>query len=182
LPFTATLFPHLKGLTGGSELLNELVASYDTRNSLQIPTNGGLIALFASASDRSLFSSASYPEFAADLSRYLSVNSRITLAGQLYAHYVPAAGETPFWTMSSLGGDGPGESSLLGLPISDQQTWRGGGAGRFIDNNLFSANLEGRMRVYELDLFNTHSIVELAPFVDLGRVFHNASGNPVYPS
>jgi hypothetical protein len=77
-----------------------------------------------------------------------------------------------------LGGDGPGESSLLGLPVSDQQTWRGGGAGRFIDNDLVLANLEVRTRVYERDLFNTHGIVELAPFVDLGRVFHDASSIP----
>jgi len=179
LPFIGDLFPNVKGINGGSELLNQLVASYDTRNSLQIPTLGGLIALFAGISDRSLFSSASYSEFAADLRHYLPIGSRITLAGQLYARYVPAGSETPFWAMSWLGGDGPGEGSLLGLPVSDQQTWRGGGAGRFIDNNLFLANLEMRARVYELDLFNTHGIVELAPFVDLGRVFHNASTIPL---
>jgi Omp85 superfamily domain len=178
LPFTGKLFPTLKGLDGGSELLNELVGSYHTRDSLQIPTNGGLIALSAGAADRSLLSSASYSEFAADLRRYLPIGKRITLAGQLYVRYVPAGAETPFWAMSWLGGDGPGESSLLGLPVSYEQTWRGGGAGRFIDNNLFLTNLEVRVRVYELDLFNTHGIAELAPFVDLGRVFHNVSTVP----
>lgn len=178
LPFSGELFPQLKGLDGGSELLNELVASYDTRNSLQIPTKGSLVALFAGVTNRSLLSSGSYSEFAADLRHFLRLNDRVTLAGQLYARYVPAGSETPFWAMSWLGGDGSGEGSLLGLPISDQQTWRGGGAGRFIDNNLFSANLEVRTRVYQLDLFNTHGIVELAPFVDLGRVFHKASGIP----
>jgi hypothetical protein len=179
LPSTGSLFPNLKGLDGGSELLNQLIASYDTRNSLEIPTEGGLIALFAGVSDRSLFSSASYSEFAADLRHFLPIGKRITLAGHLYARYVPAGNETPFWGMSWLGGDGPGESSLLGLPVINQQTWRGGGNGRYIDNNLFVANLEMRTRVYERDLFNTHGIAEVAPFVDLGRVFHSASTFPI---
>ena len=30
-----------------------------------------------------------------------------------------------------------------------------------------------RSRVWETDIFNTHGILELAPFFDVGRVFHN---------
>lgn len=179
LPYTGVLFPNLKGLNGGSELLNELVASYDTRNALEIPTQGGLIALFAGVSDRALFSSSSYSEFIGDFRRYLSITKRITLAGQLYARYLPAGNEAPFWAMSWLGGDGPGESSLLGLPVSDWQTFRGGGNGRYIDNNLFLANVEVRTRVFELELFRTRGILELTPFLDLGRVFHDPSTIPI---
>ena len=62
-----------------------------------------------------------------------------------------------------------GESSLL----FNQQTLRGYGAGRFVDNNLFDINVEMRSRVWETDIFNTHGILELAPFFDVGRVFHN---------
>ena len=54
-----------------------------------------------------------------------------------------------------------------------QQTLRGYGAGRFVDNNLFDVNVEMRSRVWETDIFNTHGILELAPFFDVGRVFHN---------
>jgi hypothetical protein len=178
LPFTGALFPKLKGLGGGSQLLNQLIVSYDTRNSLNVPTGGGLIALFAGATDRSLMSSGSYSSFAADFRRYFALNDRVTLAGQLYTRYTPAGNETPFWSMSWMGGDGPGESSLLALPVSDEQTWRGGGAGRFIDNNLALANFEVRTRIFEMDLFDTHGILELAPFVDVGRVYHYAAGDP----
>jgi hypothetical protein len=40
------------------------------------------------------------------------------------------------------------------------------------------ANLELRARVFELEVFKTHGFVELAPFVDLGRVFHKTLGVP----
>jgi len=178
LPYTGTDFPTLKGLNGGSEVMNQLVGSYDTRDSITVPTSGGLVALFAGVADRAFMSSSSYTTFAADLRHYFPLTPRITLAGQLYTRYVPAGNETPFWAMSWLGGDGPGESSLLDLPVSDEQTWRGAGAGRFIDNNMFDANLEVRTRVYERELFNTHGILELAPFVDIGRVYHNVSTVP----
>lgn len=180
LPYMGKLFPHVKGLNGGTEWLNEIIASYDTRDSLNIPTRGGLIALYAGAADRAVFSSSSYSEFVGDFRRFYRLNSRIVLAGQLYIRYVPAGNETPFWAMSWLGGDAPGESSLLGLPVNDAQTWRGGGAGRYIDNNMTLINFEMRTRVWDVDLFNTHASAEVAPFFDLGKVFHNASGDPFW--
>lgn len=178
LPYTRTLFPDLKGLNGGTEMLNQLVLSYDTRNSLTVPTSGGLLALFAGISDRAFLSSSSYTEFAGDFRHYLALGNRVTLAGRIYTRYVPAGNETPFWAMSWMGGDAPGESSLLGLPISDQQTWRGGGSGRYIDNDMFLCNVEVRTRIWSLEVFDTHAVVELAPFIDIGRVFHDPSQLP----
>jgi hypothetical protein len=84
---------------------------------------------------------------------------------------MPAGNEVPFWSLARLGGD---ESQLY-----DQETLRGYGAGRFIDNNLFVANLEVRTRVFETDLFGTHGIAEIAPFLETGRVFHNMTQNPL---
>ena len=73
--------------------------------------------------------------------------------------------------MSRLGG----QESLL----TDQETLRGYGAGRFIDNNLAVANVEVRTRVWDHDIFGTHGILELAPFFDIGRVAHNLDFNPL---
>ena len=50
----------------------------------------------------------------------------------------------PFWSQARLGGD----ESLL----TDQETLRGYGAGRYIDNNLFVMNLEMRTRVWDKDV------------------------------
>ena len=69
-----------------------------------------------------------------------------------------------------------GESVLFG-----QQTLRGYGAGRFVDNNLTDFNLEVRTRVYERTIMGTHGILELAPFIDAGKVFEYAYQDPIDP-
>jgi outer membrane protein assembly factor BamA len=179
IPSLGTLFPNVKGIQGGTVMLGRLMASYDTRDSLKVPTHGTLVSFFVGDADRALASSYSYSEYGFDARHYMPLNSRMTLAGNMYVRYVPAGNETPFWEMSWLGGDGSGQVSDLGIPLSDQVTWRGYGAGRYIDNNLESANVELRTRVYEADVFNTHGTLEVAPFIDLGRVYHDASNNPV---
>jgi hypothetical protein len=179
LPSLGTLFPNVKGIQGGSVMLGRLMATYDTRDSIKVPTRGTMVSFFAGDADRALGSSVSYSEYGFDARHYMPLNSRMTLAGNMYVRYVPAGNETPFWEMSWLGGDGSGQVSDFGIPISDQVTWRGYGAGRYVDNNLEAANLELRTRVYEADVFNTHGSLEVAPFLDLGRVYHYASENPV---
>jgi len=171
LPFIGTSFPTLKGLHGGSELMNRAIVSYDTRDSVDIPSSGGLAQLYAGVVDRRLGSSYSYTEFGAELKRFVRVGKRIVFAGRLYAQYIPAGKETPFFAMSRLGG----QESVLAY----QQTLRGYGAGRFVDNNLSVGNLEMRTRVFDATIFDTHGILELAPFVEAGKVFHTVRGNPV---
>ena len=178
LPFTGTEFPTLNGLQGGSVLRNRLFLLYDTRNSLNVPTSGGLISLFGGGAARAAFSSFSYAEFGGDIRRYVRLRKWLIVAGNIYTRYIPTR-NIPFWQMSELGGDGAGESSVLGLPLSNVQTWRGYGAGRFVDNNVLAFNLELRMRVYQRELFNTNGILELAPFMDLGRVFQYVDEMPL---
>lgn len=171
LPFIEVRFPGVKGIDGGTDFINRLMVSYDTRDSSDIPHSGGLARVFGSVSDRRFLSSVSYTQFGGEVRRYVPVSPRMTLAGHVYMQYAPAGNETPFWAMGRLGG----EESLL----TDQQTLRGYGAGRFVDNNLSVANLELRTRVYDLDVFDTHGILELAPFVEAGKVFHTVRDNPV---
>lgn len=171
LPFIGKLYPNLKGLDGGSDIANRLLISYDTRDSPDIPRRGDLLRLFGGVSDRQFLSSVSYTQLGGEVRHYVSFGSRVTLASHLFLQYTPAGNETPFWAMARLGG----EDSLL----TDQQTLRGYGAGRFVDNNLSLANVEVRTRVYERDIFDTHGIIELAPFLEAGRVFHDATDDPV---
>lgn len=77
---------------------------------------------------------------------------------------MPVGTRVPFWAMSRLGGD----RSLLGY----RQPLRSHGDGRFIDHNLFVANVKLRTRIFSLDIFTTRVTLELAPFVDVGRVWH----------
>lgn len=178
-PFIGKVFPTVKGINGGTEVRSRLFLNYDTRDSVSIPRHGGLLTLFAGTTDRAFLSSVSYNEFGGEIRHYFPINKRITIAAHLYTRYIPAGNETPFWAMSWLGGDGAGEGSLLSIPVSKEVTWRGFGAGRYIDNDIMAGNIEMRTRVYEADLFQTHGILELAPFLDAGQVFHSADDNPV---
>jgi hypothetical protein len=173
LPFIGTSFPFLKGLGGGSEMVTQLVASYDSRDSIDVPRRGGLYRAFYGVADRAFLSSYSYNQFGFEVRQYYPLTKRITLAGHIYSQYTPAGAETPFWAMSRLGGE---ESYLFG-----QQTLRGYGAGRYVDNNLTDFNLEVRTRVYERNIVGTHGILELAPFIDAGKVFAYADQNPITP-
>jgi hypothetical protein len=146
LPSIFVQFPNVKGLSGGTELLNQLQLSYDTRNSVDIPTNGGYDLIYASFANRSFGSSVSYSRFGVDLHHYFPVARKITLATHGYLQYMPSGNEAPFWAMGRLGG----ESSLL----YNEETLRGYGAGRFVDNDVFDVNAEMRIRVFDTDIFN----------------------------
>ena len=168
---TTQAYPHVKGINGGSEIYNEMRLTYDTRDSRDIPRHGGVALIYGGLSDRRFLSSSSYNRVGAELRHYWTVGKRVTIAGHSYLQYTPAGKETPFWAMARLGG----EDSL----VWEQETLRGYGAGRFVDDNLFVANFEFRTRVFETDLFNTHGILEIAPFAEAGRVFRGTSEDPV---
>jgi hypothetical protein len=171
IPQTLTLYPHAKGVGGGSELYGEVRATYDSRDSVDIPRRGTLAIIYTGTAQRAFFSSFSYNRFGVDLHHYWSLNPRMTLAAHGYIQYMPSGNEAPFWARGRLGG----EPSFL----YDQETLRGYGAGRFIDNNLSVANFELRTRIFELTVMNTRAVLELAPFFEAGRVFHDMSGDPI---
>ncbi|HXN86274.1 MAG TPA: BamA/TamA family outer membrane protein, partial [Candidatus Binataceae bacterium] len=148
IPQIFRLFPHQKGIDGGSEVPVQLSLTYDTRDSLEVPRSGGLATIYFGIADRAFLSSVSYTRFGGELRRYYAINDKVTLAGHVFVEYNPSGNETPFWSMARLGGQ---ESLLV-----DQETLRGFGTGRFIDNNLAVANGEVRTRVWDRDIFGTH--------------------------
>ncbi len=171
IPQTIDLYRNVKGINGGSEIYNEARATYDTRDSVDIPHSGGLIIAYYGLADRRFMSSVSYNRTGVDFHHYWTVFPRLTIATHAYLQYIPAGNETPFWAMARLGGD---ESQLY-----DQQTLRGYGVGRWVDNNLSVGNVEFRTKVYEADLFGTHGVAQVAPFLEAGRVFHSPSTDPL---
>jgi hypothetical protein len=171
IPQTTAFYPRVKGVGGGSEVWVEARATYDTRDSVDLPRNGTLAVVYGGTAQRALLSSFSYNRFGVDLHHYWSLTSRLTFVAHGYIQYMPSGNEAPFWARGRLGGE---ESMLY-----DQQTLRGYGSDRYNDNNLSVANFELRTRVFELNIMNTPGILELAPFVEAGRVFHDMSGDPI---
>jgi outer membrane protein assembly factor BamA len=112
-----------------------------------------------------------YTEAGVDGRGYWPVAKATILAAHLGLRYLPSAHDVPFWALSSLGG---GESDTGG-----QGALRGYGAGRFYDRNSFSTTVELRRTVMSFDAASTHVDVELAPFVDVGRVFSRSSTSPL---
>lgn len=171
LPATNLAFPDLPGLGAQHEVLSRLFLAYDTRDSISLPTTGSQVVLSAGLADRSFLSSASYWTASLNARHYEPIDERRTLAGHVAMRYMPSGSSAPFWALSSLGGD----RSI----IAEEQPLRGFGEGRFVDRNLFAAGLELRSRVADLDLFSTRVSLQLAPFVDLGKVFHDATEWPL---
>lgn len=171
LPFIGDLFPNVTGLGGGTEFLSEVVGSYDTRNSVDIPTSGTLARVWAGVADRSLGSSYSYSRFGLEVRHYFPFGERFNLATRGYVNVTPSGNEAPFWSISSLGGDHDAFFTM-------QETFRGYGTDRFVDNNLMVFNAELRTNIFTVDLFKTRATFQPAPFLAAGRVWHSLSDNP----
>ena len=171
IPSIGTLYPDLNGLGNEHALEQTLTLTYDTRDSPIIPTRGARYLLYGGFASRSFGSSVAYSFFGADARCYLPVGEHITLVLHAAARYMPSAEEAPFWALSSLGGD-------RSIPNA-QEPLRSDGADRYVDENLLATGGELRARVAGFDAFGTRVSLELAPFIDAGKVFSNGFGNPL---
>ncbi len=170
-PFIGSAFPSLPGLRSQHEFFTRVLLSYDTRDSVSIPRRGSLLNVFGGGTDRSVLSSVSYSIFGVEGRQYYPLGPQMTLAGHIALRYMPVGRNIPFWALSRLGGDRS--------DVGERQPLRGFGDSRFVDRNQFVTNVELRRRVFSLDLFQTRLALELAPFMELGRVFHSPGANPL---
>jgi len=169
------LFPTVVVRAERREILNRLFVAYDTRDDRNVPTRGTRWLLYVgAASSAHLVQGDLYSEAGIDGRYLLPLGSNSTLVMHTALRYMPHTAHTrdiPFWALSSIGGD----RSIDG----GEQPLRGFGAARFCDRNSFSASLEYRRRITSFDAFSTRVALELAPFVDSGRVFSSAGANPL---
>lgn len=171
VPSIQTLYPNVYGLGTNSQLLNRLAVVYDTRDDQIIPTKGNMWVLYGGVAAKNGVFNDSYSEYGVDGRGFWPVGPDTEVVAHLALRYLPGSGQVPFWGLSSLGG---GESQIGG-----EQPLRGFGAGRFYDRDSFSTSVEVRHRVFSFDAVTTKLDIELAPFVDLGRVFGKTSASPL---
>lgn len=160
-------FPHIRGLGTNFEQLNSLSLVYDTRDDFTAPRRGMTWVVYGGVASRSgILNDSLYSEAGIDGRVFVPINSQTLLATHVALRYMPSTHRLPFWALSSLGG---GQSVVGG-----EQPLRGFGEGRFYDRNLVSATVELRRTAFEFDAMS-HIEIEIAPFVDVGNVFHNSS-------
>jgi len=111
-----------------------------------------------------------YSEAGIDGRAFFPVLDGTTLATHMALRYLPTTHDVPFWALSAIGGD----ESIIG----GEQTLRGFGAGRFYDRDSFATTVELRRNLLDFSASGTHVDVEVAPFVDVGRVFAHARTDP----
>jgi outer membrane protein assembly factor BamA len=169
LPPITLRYPSLMGIGDVSELQQRLVLSFDTRDSVVVPRSGQRLVAFAGLSTRALGSSDAYTFVGVDATFFRPAGPDLTLVAHVALRYMPTFADAPFWALSSLGGD----RSI----IAEEQPLRAFGTGRFVDRNSFTGSLEARTWVQRFHVFGTDLKLEIAPFIDSGKVFASMSGS-----
>ncbi len=157
LPYTLTQFPNVPGVDGANILGNRLTFHYDTRDNLVSPTTGTLLTAFAELNYNSdNHDNPLYQRYGGDLRVLIpGPSKRMILVFRSEVQATIGSG-VPFYEQSSLGG---------------QNNLRGYGVDRFIDANLIAFNIEQRIHVLRTRVANVQADFEIAPFVDMGKVF-----------
>jgi hypothetical protein len=164
-------YPGLRGIGTNYEQLNRLSIVYDSRDNFTAPRTGmQWVAYGGAASRKGLLNDSLYSEAGIDGRTFTPLSASTVLATHVSLRYLPTFHELPFWALSSLGG---GESHVGG-----GQPLRGYGEGRFYDRNSFSASAELRHTWFTFDAIS-HVELEIAPFIDVGDVFHHADQFPI---
>jgi len=171
LPSIETRFPKLIGLDREEELHQRLTLTYDTRDSITIPRNGEFINAVAGSSNSGIWGSVSYSFIGTDARIYRPLEPWLSVAAHAAVRYMTSADRAPFWALSSLGGD----QAVVG----ERQPLRAFGQDRFIDRDSFAMGAELRTRVAQFKAYSTSVSLEVAPFIDLGKVFARDSENPL---
>jgi Omp85 superfamily domain len=177
LPGTLPGIPSIQKLYGeqilgtGHEVLQQLSLVYDTRDDLTMPTRGVRLIAYGGIAKDSAFGPQRYNEVGVDGRAFWPIRATTVVAAHIALRYLPATQDVAFWELSTIGG---GQSVVGG-----EQPLRGFGEGRFTDRNSSSMTVEVRQRVLGVDLFKTHTDLEVAPFVDLGEVFERMNASPV---
>jgi hypothetical protein len=172
IPSIYTLFPGLPGLHTTKELLHRVAIIYDTRDDVTVPTRGMEWVVYGGLASRAgILNDSLYSEAGIDGRVFWPITRNSILAAHTALRYMPEARHAPFWALSTLGGS----VSLIG----GTQPLRGYGAGRFYDRNALSATVELRQKIGSIRIASTRLDLEVAPFLDVGRVFSRLGTWPV---
>ncbi len=160
LPFLKDVFTDVPGDDGSFVWAHRLALTYDTRDSLVAPTQGRFGQVFIEVAVEAIGSQTSFVRYGLQ-GRWLwpQLGERLVLAVRGLLERVTGS-DVPFFELSDLGGD---------------DTLRGFGENRFLDEGRILFNAEERIKVFHITYGDVRTDIELAVFADAGRVFRSFS-------
>lgn len=157
VPFIRNEFSNMRvpGIDGFTAHAQRISFIYSTLDSKDLPTYGGYARATAEISTRILGSSADYRHYEGEMKGYIPFDNARYISVFRLVYNQTLGNAVPFLEQSILGGE---------------NTLRGYGRNRFIDNCFLLLNLEERIRLFRWEIFNVTADWEVAPFIDLGSV------------
>lgn len=158
--FTAAGVPGVRGFTTHAPRISLIYSTYDTKT---LPTYGGYARFTFEPTIKALGGAANYRHYELELKGYVPHDDEKRFTTVFRTMYNQTLGDStadkvPFLEQSILGGE---------------NTLRGYGRNRFIDNSFLLLNLEERIRLFRWEIFNVTADWEVAPFMDMGTVMED---------
>jgi hypothetical protein len=150
--FNGQRIPGIDGFTAHAQ---RIALVYSSLDSFTAPTFGGFAKISLENSSKVLGGEADYRHYEGELKGYIPLDNARYISVFRLVYNQTLGDNVPFLEQSILGGE---------------NTLRGYGRNRFIDNSYFLLNLEERIRLFRWEIFNVKADWELAPFIDLGAV------------
>jgi outer membrane protein assembly factor BamA len=159
-------FSTVEGVGGATLIGSQLGLAYDDRDVPDIPTRGVFAAATIEVVDKKLGSTHSFVKYGLEGKAFVPLrpDNKFIIALRATLNYLQDGGDAPFFEKNTVGGF---------------HSLRAYGGNRFNDNHRFVFQGEFRTNVYEREVFGVRAHLELAPFVDLGKVFNNAREFPL---
>lgn len=150
----------IDGFTTSAPRISLIYSTYDNKT---LPTYGGYARITFEPTIKALGGAENYRHYEVELKGYVPLDDQKRFISVFRLMYNQTLGDTnnnkvPFLEQSILGGE---------------NTLRGYGRNRFIDNSFLLLNLEERIRLFRWEIFNVTADWEVAPFIDLGAVMEN---------
>ncbi|MFN8626150.1 MAG: BamA/TamA family outer membrane protein [Candidatus Binatia bacterium] len=163
---SASGFSTVEGIDGATLVGNRFGVAYDDRDVPDIPTQG----MFATGSveivDKAVGSTYSFIKYDLEAKAFvpLRADKKFIVALRAALDYLQHGNGTPFYEKHTVGGF---------------HSLRAYGGNRFNDNHRFVFQGELRTNIYEREVFGVRAHLELAPFVDLAKVFNTSREFPL---
>lgn len=158
LPQTRSLFHGLVGIEGAQVIGHKLTLRYDTRDKQLVTTRGTYFNGSVELNQNLLHDEPNrWVRTTFDARHFLPhFDDRMVFVARFLADAVNGPG-VPFFERPTLGGE---------------TTLRAFGQSRFVDDTVLLVNLEERVRIERREIFGYNIDMEIAPFVDIGRVMN----------